>query len=63
MTLERTELRNFTYRQADWHSLQYDKELTGEGPMVVYTLNSEIGCQYELKCKPIAIIAAGIELK
>lgn len=63
MTLERTELRNFTYRQADWHSLQYGKELTGEGPMVVYTLNSEIGCQYELKCKPIAIIAAGIELK
>lgn len=51
MTLEKTELRNFTYRQADWNSRQYGKEHTGEGPMVVYTLNSEIGCRYQLKCE------------
>jgi hypothetical protein len=48
MTLEKTELRNLTYLAEDWQSKAYGRMQNGTQPMVIYTLNSEIGCRYEL---------------
>ncbi|KAL5385541.1 hypothetical protein DPSP01_004655 [Paraphaeosphaeria sporulosa] len=57
MTLEKTELRNHTWRAADWHTRLIGKELNGTQPLVTYLLNSESGCRYELSVHPVADLA------
>ncbi|KAF1980047.1 hypothetical protein BU23DRAFT_624942 [Bimuria novae-zelandiae CBS 107.79] len=55
MTLEKAELRNLTYQTRDWHN--FDGLYNGTHPMVIYTLNSGSGCQYELSLHPMVDLA------
>lgn len=51
MTLESADLRNRTYKVADWHSTEDWQKYNGTTPMVTYVLSSASGCRYELSGK------------